>query len=124
MFWTGSIRSLAKLRTQGRNPRSVRGQPVGPSLVLHFDTLCAADTTSVIGNKTVAWIHANAKQDEPFFVAAATRAPHAPYLPPPWCAPHIYAVVCKRIAQSINLYRTELLLKLWSLLLHIAVFPR
>lgn len=74
------------------------------SLVLHFDTLCAADTTSVIGNKTVAWIHANAKQDEPFFVAAATRAPHAPYLPPPWCAPHIYAVVCKRIAQSINLY--------------------
>jgi hypothetical protein len=50
------------------------------AVYLHVRT----DTTSVIGNKTVDWILKNAKKDEPFFVSAATRAPHAPYLPPPW----------------------------------------
>ena len=52
--------------------------------ITHTGTKPEEYTTSVIGNKTVAWILANAKKDEPFFVSAATRAPHAPYLPPPW----------------------------------------
>ena len=52
--------------------------------ITHTGTKPEEYTTSVIGNKTVAWILANAKKDEPFFVSAATRAPHAPSLPPPW----------------------------------------
>jgi arylsulfatase A-like enzyme len=45
-------------------------------------------TTSVIGNKTVDWIKANAGKlaaaGKPFMSVSAVRAPHAPYLPPPW----------------------------------------
>jgi N-acetylglucosamine-6-sulfatase len=50
-------------------------------------------TTSIIGNKTVAFIQsqsqsargADSEQTQgPFFVVAATRAPHMPYLPPVW----------------------------------------
>ena len=43
-------------------------------------------TTSVVGNKTVAYLKERPSEKEPFFVAAAVRAPHAPQLPPPWYA--------------------------------------
>lgn len=54
-------------------------------------------TTSLVGNKTVDFIkqHTSSRSsssstgdgnnaDKPFMVVAATRAPHKPYLPPPW----------------------------------------
>ena len=43
-------------------------------------------TTSVVGNKTVAYLRSKASSATPFFVSAAVRAPHAPQLPPPWYA--------------------------------------
>jgi N-acetylglucosamine-6-sulfatase len=41
-------------------------------------------TTSIIGNKTIDFIQRAAKQSRPFFVSAATRAPHEPQTPAPW----------------------------------------
>ena len=43
-------------------------------------------TTSLIGNKTVAYIEARARDSatQPFLVVAATRAPHRPSVPAPW----------------------------------------
>ena len=54
-------------------------------------------TTSLVGNKTVDFIKQHTRSrssssstgdgnnaDKPFMVVAATRAPHKPYLPPPW----------------------------------------
>lgn len=50
-------------------------------------------TTSIIGNKTVAYLRHQGELRQklglnaaPFFMAAAVRAPHAPQLPPPWYA--------------------------------------
>ncbi|KAH8083371.1 sulfuric ester hydrolase [Aureococcus anophagefferens] len=42
-------------------------------------------TTSIVGNRSVAYLKL-APKDRPFFLAAAVRAPHAPQLPPPWRA--------------------------------------
>ncbi|KAH8064805.1 sulfuric ester hydrolase [Aureococcus anophagefferens] len=42
-------------------------------------------TTSIVGNRSVAYLKL-APKDRPFFLAAAVRAPHAPQLPPPWHA--------------------------------------
>jgi len=39
-------------------------------------------TTSIVGNRSVAYLKL-APKDRPFFLAAAVRAPHAPQLPPP-----------------------------------------
>jgi hypothetical protein len=51
----------------------------------------------VIGNKTVEWIKENAGKKQPFMVVAATRAPHAPYLPPPWYGKLLSVIVtCRR----------------------------
>jgi arylsulfatase A-like enzyme len=50
-------------------------------------------TTSIIGNRTVEFIHAAAaaggkleRRAKPFLVVAATRAPHGPQTPAPWYA--------------------------------------
>ena len=43
-------------------------------------------STSIIGNKTVRFIQGAAKLGKPFFVSAATRAPHGPATPAPWYA--------------------------------------
>jgi len=61
-------------------------------------------TTSVIGNKTAAWIgaHVAAHPGQPFLAVAATRAPHAPYLPPPWYAGRFGGVTSPRSLGSWN----------------------
>eukprot|EP00937_MAST-01D_sp_MAST-1D-sp2_P003112 g3112.t1 len=67
-------------------------------------------TTSVIGNKTVRWIErwsraarAPAQQPPPpFLLVAATRAPHAPYLPPPWYADRFAGIASPRSLGSWN----------------------
>ena len=45
-------------------------------------------TTSIVGNRTVQFIHgaATAATTKPFLVVAATRAPHGPETPAPWYA--------------------------------------
>tara|TARA_B110000208_G_scaffold48113_1_gene63662 strand:- start:1454 stop:2638 length:1185 start_codon:yes stop_codon:yes gene_type:complete len=61
-------------------------------------------TTSIIGNKTATWIadYAASSATGPFFIAAATRAPHAPYLPPPWYADKFAEVTSPRALGSYN----------------------
>ena len=63
-------------------------------------------TTSVIGNKTSEWITQHASDPSmsatPFMVVAATRAPHAPYLPPPWYADKFSEITSPRSVGSYN----------------------
>jgi len=44
----------------------------------------AGYTTSVIANKSIAWLHDVAKRDKPFFMALAPKAPHVASTPAPW----------------------------------------
>ena len=49
-------------------------------------------TTSIVGNKTLNFLraHHHLLPDNPFMVAAAVRAPHAPYLPASWYKDHVF----------------------------------
>jgi N-acetylglucosamine-6-sulfatase len=42
--------------------------------------------TSVIGNKSIAWVRQVAPGPQPFFVAVASKGPHVPSTPAPWYA--------------------------------------
>jgi hypothetical protein len=44
----------------------------------------AGYTTSVIANKSIAWLHKVAKGPDPFFFAVAPKAPHVAATPAPW----------------------------------------
>ena len=44
----------------------------------------AGYTTSIIANKSIAWLHKVAKGPDPFFVAIAPKAPHVAATPAPW----------------------------------------
>eukprot|EP00947_MAST-08B_sp_MAST-8B-sp1_P002915 g2915.t1 len=46
----------------------------------------AGYTTSVIANKSIAWIKKVAKQGKPFMVTVASKGPHVPSTPAPWYA--------------------------------------
>ena len=57
-------------------------------LLEHTGTSPSEYSTSIVGNKTVDFIlrAATASNNRPFFVSAATRAPHSPETPAPWHA--------------------------------------
>ena len=44
----------------------------------------AGYTTSVIANKSIAWLKKVAKGPDPFFMAVAPKAPHVAATPAPW----------------------------------------
>jgi len=59
-------------------------------------------STSVIGNKTVQWILSKGAAAQPFMAVAAVRAPHKPYLPPPWYADTFASIGSPRSLGSYN----------------------
>lgn len=70
--------------------------------ITHTGTAPEDYTTSVIGNKTSDWIRQHGKARQPFMAVAATRAPHAPYLPPKWYADTFASVGSPRGYGSYN----------------------
>jgi N-acetylglucosamine-6-sulfatase len=55
--------------------------------IIYTDNQPSNYSTSLVGNWTVDFIHrhaAAARDGKPFFVSAATRAPHSPQTPAPW----------------------------------------
>ena len=71
-------------------------------MVTHTGVAPEDYSTSVIGNKTVQWIQSKGKAAQPFMAVAATRAPHAPYLPPPWYADKFASIGSPRGLGSYN----------------------
>lgn len=76
----------------------VGGSAVGPDRYHQTAGTYVADTagefsgyyTSVIANKSIAWLHSVARGTRPFMLTVASKGPHVPSTPAPWYARGTY----------------------------------